>query len=75
MNAIWNPRIARAAGLILEVLLAVPVVVAAQTPVTDRPVTFAKDVAPILQQNCQVCHQPGSMAPMSLLTDSESFGV
>jgi mono/diheme cytochrome c family protein len=43
-------------------------VAAAQTPATERPVTFTKDVAPILQQNCQVCHQPGSMAPMSLLT-------
>jgi hypothetical protein len=32
------------------------------------PVTFAKHVAPILQQKCQVCHQPGSIAPMSLLT-------
>ena len=30
--------------------------------------TFAKDVAPILQQNCQECHQPNSIAPMSLLT-------
>ena len=31
-------------------------------------VTFAKDVAPILQQKCQVCHQPNSIGPMSLLT-------
>ena len=30
--------------------------------------TFTKDVAPILQQNCQECHQPNSIAPMSLLT-------
>lgn len=31
-------------------------------------VTFAKDVAPILQANCQTCHRPGNVAPMSLLT-------
>src|SRR3954466_9318399 len=33
-----------------------------------RPVTFSKDVAPILQAKCQECHQPDSIAPMSLLT-------
>ena len=31
-------------------------------------VTYTKDVAPIIQQNCQQCHQPGSIAPISLLT-------
>ncbi|MDX1493835.1 MAG: cytochrome c [Longimicrobiales bacterium] len=31
-------------------------------------VTFTKDVAPILQENCQVCHQPGAIGPMSLMT-------
>lgn len=30
--------------------------------------TFTRDVAPILQQNCQVCHQPGAIGPMSLMT-------
>jgi len=68
MNVIWNPRMAASAGLILGALLALPMGAAAQTPATERPVTFAKDIAPILQQNCQVCHRPGSMAPMSLLT-------
>jgi len=33
-----------------------------------KPVTFAKDVAPILQAKCQECHQPNSIAPMSLIT-------
>ena len=33
-----------------------------------RPVTFSKDVAPILERSCQNCHRPGSIAPMSLLT-------
>jgi len=31
-------------------------------------VTFAKDVAPILQEHCQVCHHPNTVAPMSLMT-------
>lgn len=30
--------------------------------------TFNKDVLPILQANCQQCHRPGEIAPMSLLT-------
>ena len=30
--------------------------------------TFYKEVLPILQQNCQSCHRPGEVAPMSLLT-------
>jgi hypothetical protein len=36
---------------------------------TAAPVpTFSKDIAPILQHNCQGCHRPGEAAPMSLLT-------
>jgi hypothetical protein len=30
--------------------------------------TFNKDVLPILQKNCQGCHRPGEVAPMSLIT-------
>ena len=42
----------------------------AQAPATQTPdqVTFAKDVAPILQRSCQNCHRPGNIGPMSLLT-------
>lgn len=32
------------------------------------PITFAKHVATLMQQKCQVCHRPGSIAPTSLLT-------
>jgi len=31
-------------------------------------VTFTKDVLPILQKNCQTCHRPGNIAPMSFLS-------
>ncbi len=34
-------------------------------------VTFTKDVAPILQNHCVVCHRPGEVAPMPLRTYDE----
>jgi hypothetical protein len=38
---------------------------AADAPAT---VTFHKDIEPILQANCQSCHRPGQIAPMSFMT-------
>ncbi len=54
------------AGLIGIAALAAP---NSNSPVS---VTFHKDVLPILQKNCQECHRPGEVAPMSLLTYSEA---
>ena len=34
--------------------------------------TFSKDVAPILQHNCQGCHRPGEAAPFPMLTYEET---
>jgi len=34
-------------------------------------VTFTKDVAPIIQKNCMVCHRPGEVAPMSFTSYKE----
>src|SRR6516162_950099 len=31
-------------------------------------VTYTKEVSRILQDNCQVCHHPGTAAPFSLMT-------
>jgi hypothetical protein len=42
-------------------------VIASAASAADAP-TFYKDVLPILQANCQNCHRPGEVAPMSLLT-------
>src|SRR5579864_8153793 len=47
-------------------LLASGLVMAADVS-TLGPVTFSKDVLPILQKNCQTCHRPGQIAPMSFL--------
>ena len=60
-----------ARGLLLGAAAAlIPAGGAAQTAGPD--VTFARDVAPILQQKCQTCHRVGSMAPMSLVTWQET---
>src|ERR1700755_784194 len=48
--------------LMLVLAIGIPAVAASREP------TFARDVAPILQQNCQTCHRPGEAAPFSLLT-------
>jgi hypothetical protein len=32
------------------------------------PVTFYTDVAPLLQKNCETCHRPGQIAPMTFQT-------
>src|ERR1700691_1804226 len=38
----------------------------------QRPVTFAKDIAPIFQAKCEECHRKGTAAPMSLVTYEET---
>jgi len=53
-------------GIVLAILVTVSAANAA-----DKP-TFNKDVLPILQKNCQSCHRPDQIAPMSLLTYKEA---
>jgi mono/diheme cytochrome c family protein len=66
----FTSQIAMAGVLALLVILGTTEQLTAQTgpsPDPDNDVTFTKDVAPILQANCQVCHQPGAIGPMSLM--------
>ncbi len=51
-------------------LFAAPGTATAAPP--ERTLTFSKDVAPIFQAKCQSCHEPGSIAPMSLVTFREA---
>jgi len=55
--------ISRTSAVVLGVILGSAVTASAQTPPT-----FYKDVLPILQNNCQTCHRPGEVAPMSLIS-------
>ena len=56
------------AGLVAFGTLSTPHTVAAAQAAPDGPVTFTKDIAPLLQRSCQNCHRPSGMAPMALLT-------
>jgi hypothetical protein len=52
---------------LLSTALVAVLLSAGQAAAADAP-TFYKDVLPVLQANCQTCHRPGEVAPMSLLT-------
>jgi len=38
----------------------------------DAPVTFNRDIAPIMFRSCAICHRPGEAGPFSLLTYADA---
>jgi len=64
MAASWR-RAAIIPGMIAAAAAAVTVAA------RDVP-TYSKNVAPILQKKCQVCHRPGEAGPFSLLTYADA---
>jgi hypothetical protein len=66
-SVVWINRM-RPVGFVL----AVACLGSAATVSTSQQVTFSRDIAPILQAKCQDCHQPNSIAPMSLITYQET---
>lgn len=40
-------------------------------PATGAPVTYNRDIAPIIYRYCSTCHRPGEAAPFDLLTYSD----
>jgi hypothetical protein len=45
---------------------------AATASSADTSSNFNRDVLPVLQKNCQSCHRPGEVAPMSFMTYQET---
>jgi hypothetical protein len=79
MIAPLKPRHLSAVSIVLAILIAVFVQASAVAAdvgpgnaAAREQVTFSKDVAPILQEKCQECHQPNSIAPMSLISYQET---
>jgi hypothetical protein len=70
-NWLWR-RLWLAVAVFIAVTLASVPGQAFSQELADDAVTFARDVAPILQENCQECHRAQGIAPMSLLTYEEA---
>ena len=51
-------------GIVIVVLS----MIAAPQFLSAQDVTYLKDVAPILRENCETCHRPGTAAPMYFQT-------
>jgi hypothetical protein len=66
----YQATMIRAAGLLSLSGLLLPA--QAATAAAAAPLTFTKDIAPIFQAKCEVCHRKDSMAPMSLVTYAET---
>ncbi len=69
----FNLRISSRFGMLASAGLLMLSGQAALAQTGGEQITFAKHVAPILQEKCQVCHQPNSVAPMSLLTYDDAL--
>src|SRR4249919_3898317 len=55
-------------GILRAAVLMIGVAVGVAVTAQSTAVSFHKDVEPILQKNCQTCHRPGQVAPMSFMT-------
>ena len=64
-------NIPRIACSVLGVMIFLTASAIASAEVPDNP-TFHKDIEPILQRACQICHRPNNMAPMSLMNYQET---
>jgi len=53
-------------------LLAALAVAPAQAQTRSEAITFAKDISPIFQEKCEICHRAEGMAPMPLTTYSDA---
>ena len=60
------------AALVRAVLFTVAVLALGAVDASSQEVTYARDVAPIIQENCQQCHMEGSIAPIHLTNYDEA---
>ncbi|HZU23981.1 MAG TPA: cytochrome c [Bryobacteraceae bacterium] len=57
---------------LLPILLLLAPAAWADNASSTAKITFTRDVAPVLQKNCQTCHRPGEAAPFSMMSYKET---
>ena len=59
-----------------EATTAAPGCLLTRLPEAELPeaVTWSRDIAPIIQENCEVCHRPGQVGPFALQTYEQARG-
>ena len=67
MRLPWTPGLVTAVAFAFGVATLPAAGPDAASAVPANP-TFTKDVQPIFQKSCEICHRPGQMAPFSLQT-------
>ncbi|HUR17296.1 MAG TPA: tetratricopeptide repeat protein [Candidatus Limnocylindrales bacterium] len=70
-RSILRMGVCLAVGALATGTLAAQATIGAAGQRIGEPLTFARDIAPILYQHCAVCHRPGALGPMSLLSYQE----
>jgi mono/diheme cytochrome c family protein len=71
MFGIGSARLRSSVFHLAAAAVALPSLLGAQSAPAPLDITFSRDIAPILQRSCQVCHNPVGVAPMSLVSYSE----
>jgi Tfp pilus assembly protein PilF len=66
----WSLALITATGAV-GALFAKPPALSISPTLADPPVTFNRDIAPIIFNSCSTCHHPGEAGPFPLLTYSD----
>ena len=70
MKSTWKLAVVGVVALVAGAIAIPAAADSNESAVPSKP-TFAKDIAPILQEKCEECHRKGTAAPMSLATYQE----
>src|SRR5262245_10811202 len=63
--------LSRATALHWFYIVGIGLAVAAHA-IADEPVTYCRDIAPLVWKHCAGCHRPGEVGPFSLLTYADA---